>query len=347
MDKEPQFVYPMKLIPAGKDYLWGGHRLVREFGKSFDMDPVAESWECSTHPDGPSCVETMDGAAPLHTLLLAHPDYLGTHPARSMPDAAARGEIPILVKFIDAQRDLSVQVHPDDAFARKYENGQLGKSEMWYVLDAAREAQIVYGFSRQMTREKLRRAIAADRLESCLQKVPVRRDDVFFVKAGTVHAIGAGTLIVEVQESSNLTYRLYDYHRRGPDGKERELHIEKALRAADLTVSSAPRQPMRVLRYRRGYASELLCRCRYFEVRRLLVNTQTPCIAAEVVYATDESSFHVLICTEGSGELHCASGPGNRPNHVIPVCRGDTFFLPASCTPFRICGSMTMLDVNC
>ena len=334
--------YPLKLIPAGKDYLWGGTRLKTEFGKTSDLDPLAESWECSTHPDGMSLITTPDGTQTLRDVLKEHPAMLGTHPLKSMPDAASRGEIPILVKFIDARKDLSVQVHPGDDYAREHECGQLGKSEMWYVLDAAEGAALIYGFSRRMSREGLRQAIREDRLESCLQRVAVRRDDVFFVRAGTVHAIGAGTLIVEVQESSNLTYRLYDYHRKGPDGRERELHIDKALDVTDLSGAPEPRQPMRVLRYRRGYASELLCRCKYFQVRRLLVNTGEMLDAdmPAISFQTDETSFHVLICTEGAGEMTFAG-------RKTCVRRGDTFFLPAAGAPIALTGSMTLLDVKC
>lgn len=353
-------LHPFRLIPAGKDYLWGGVRLKEEFHKTSDLNPLAESWECSTHPDGMSRVPLPEGELTLRELLQRNPEYLGRHPARSMPEAAVRGELPILVKFIDAQKDLSVQVHPDDDYAREFEHGQLGKSEMWYVLDAAEDARLIYGFAHRMTQESLRRAIREDRLEACLQRVPVQKDDVFFVKAGTVHAIGAGTLIVEVQESSNLTYRLYDYHRKGADGRERELHIDKALATADLHEAAEPRQPMRVLRYRRGYASELLCRCKYFQVRRLLINAgaaedpreaarcgetspedaSTVRTAEGIPYQTDETSFHVLICTEGEGILLCAE-------EVRIVRRGDTFFVPASCDAFLIRGKMTLLDVNC
>ena len=337
-----EFIYPLKLIPAGKDYLWGGTRLKTEFGKTSDLSVLAESWECSTHPDGMSLVRTPEGTIALQEILRRHPDRLGTHPARSMPSAAARGEIPILVKFIDARENLSVQVHPDDDFARRFEKGQLGKSEMWYVLDAAEDSQLIYGFSHRMTKESLRRAVLEDRLETCLLHVPVRKDDVFFVKAGTVHAIGAGTLMVEVQESSNLTYRLYDYHRKGADGRERELHIEKALAAADLCEAAGPRQPMRVLRYRRGYASELLCRCKYFQVRRLLMNTPADPDAQmpPVRFQTDETSFHVLICIEGEGRMDSGEGTAS-------IRRGDTFFLPASGAPLSLSGTMTLLDVKC
>ena len=274
----------------------------------------------------------------LHELLQKHPEMFGTHPAKSMPEAVKRGELPVLIKFIDAASDLSVQVHPGDAYARKHENGQLGKSEMWYVVDAAPGTSLVYGFRHAMDKKKVREAIRKGELEKSLQYVPVRKDDVFFIPAGTVHAIGAGSLMVEVQESSNLTYRLYDYHRIGKDGKERPLHLEKALQVADLSAAEAPRQPMRVLNYRPGFASEFLCRCRYFEVRRLLLNTQR--IRTMASFRTDPTSFHVLICTDGCGVLSCS-------RLSMPFFRGDTFFVPAGSGEIRIHGIATLLDVNC
>ena len=139
------------------------------------------------------------------------------------------GGLPILIKLIDAKKDLSVQVHPDDAYALSHENGQRGKNEMWYVLDAAKDAALLYGFHHAVDREKLRRSIERGSIEKHLLRVPVKKDDVFYIPAGKVHAIGAGALIAEIQESSNLTYRLYDYGRVERDGKKRELHIDKAL----------------------------------------------------------------------------------------------------------------------
>ena len=222
---------PFLLTPAGKDYLWGGNRLKTEFNKEIDLVPLAETWECSTHPDGPSVIVTGRHAGKtLAELLKEHPEYLGKHPG-------TEGELPVLIKFIDAKKNLSVQVHPDDDYARKYENGQLGKTEMWYVMDAAPDAQLVYGFNHDITKEQLRQSLKDGTVEKYLQKVKIQKDDVFFIEAGTVHAIGAGALIAEIQESSNLTYRLYDYNRVGKDGKLRELHIDKALAVANLKSS--------------------------------------------------------------------------------------------------------------
>ena len=261
---------PLLLRPSGKDYLWGGNRLNDEFEKNIDMDPLAETWECSTHPDGPSYVVSGEfGGQELAEVLRAHPEYLGER---------HKGEntLPILIKFIDAKKDLSVQVHPTDEYAQENENGQLGKTEMWYVLDAGREAKLVYGLKQNCTKAEMRRAIADGTVMKYLQKVPIHKDDLFFIQAGTVHAIGAGALVAEIQENSNLTYRLYDYDRVGKDGQKRELHIDKALDVANLKSSAEPRQPLRVLKYRQGVASELLTRCAQVPAGRQLLRRGTP-----------------------------------------------------------------------
>ena len=324
---------PFLLQPACKEALWGGQKLKEHFGKQADLDNIAESWECSTHPEGPSTVTTGEHKGMLLTeVLQKYPEYLGTHPR-------SKGELPILVKFIDARQKLSVQVHPDDEYAKLYERGQLGKTEMWYVLDAAKDAKLVYGFYHDMDKKKLRHSIENGTVEKYLQKVPVHRDDVFFIEAGTVHAIGAGALIAEIQENSNLTYRLYDYNRRDKQGKLRELHVDKALDVVDLRRSSEPRQPLRVLKYQRGWASELLCRCQYFQVERMLLNTESCREMAD--FYTDKNSFQVLLCTSGCGLL-LYGGSG-----VLQFFKGDCIFVPAGSVPLKIHGSAQMLKVTC
>jgi mannose-6-phosphate isomerase len=332
--------YPFKLLPAAKDYLWGGTRLNDDFEKNIDMMPLAETWECSTHPDGPSVVATgvFQGQA-LTQVLKAHKEFLGTH-----PHAAAEGNpLPILIKFIDAKKDLSVQVHPSDEYAADYENGQLGKTEMWYVLDATKDASLVYGFNRDITEDELRKGLKEGTVGKYLQKITVEKDDVFYVEAGTVHAIGAGSLVAEIQENSNLTYRMFDYKRVDKNGQYRELHIEKAIAAAKRTRSAKPRQPMRVLKYRRGCASELLCRCRYFEVERWLLNTER--IHELVEFQTGSSSFEVLLCTQGCGILFTDDEHGMPEN--IPIFKGDCIFVPADSCKLKIHGKMQMLKVRC
>ncbi len=324
---------PFLLQPCGKDYLWGGTRLRDDFSKNIDITPFAESWECSTHPDGQSMAATgIHKGKMLGDVLKEHPEYLGTHPSDEYG-------IPILIKFIDAKKNLSVQVHPDDAYARDFENGQLGKTEMWYVLDAAPGAQLVYGFHRDLTKDMLRKCAEDGSIESYLQKVDIHKNDVFLVTPGTVHAIGAGALIAEIQESSNLTYRLYDYNRTDKNGKKRELHIDKALQVANLKSTGAPRQPMRVLKYKPGYASELLCRCRYFQVERLLINTER--LRSMYSFRTEDNSFMVLVCIDGCGVVFAQGGES------INFFKGDTIFIPADSAEITIHGQAQFLKVNC
>ena len=240
---------PFLLRPSGKDYLWGGRRLNDEFAKNINMYPLAETWECSTHPDGPSYVVSGDYIGlSLKSVLEQHPEYLGEN-------NQTKGELPILIKFIDAKKNLSVQVHPTDEYAAVNENGQLGKTEMWYVLDATKDAKLVYGLAHTIEKDKLRRSLESGKIEKYLQKIPIKKDDVFFIEAGTIHAIGEGALIAEIQENSNLTYRLYDYNRIDKNGKKRELHVDKALEVAELTRKAEPKQPLRILKYQPGMAS--------------------------------------------------------------------------------------------
>ena len=191
---------PLLLRPSGKDYLWGGSRLNDEFEKNIDLTPLAETWECSTHPDGPSYVVggAFDGQE-LAEVLRAHPEYLGER---------HKGEntLPILIKFIDAKKDLSVQVHPTDEYAQENENGQLGKTEMWYVIDADEGASLIYGFQHEVTEEILRKAVDTGTLDKHLQKIQVQKGETYFVPACTVHGIGKGNLLADIQERSNETY---------------------------------------------------------------------------------------------------------------------------------------------
>lgn len=321
---------PFMLRPSGKDYLWGGRRLNDEFEKNIQMSPLAETWECSTHPDGASYVVggEYDGME-LAQVIQAHPEYLGTHPQ-------SQGELPILIKFIDAKRDLSVQVHPTDEYAKNHENGQHGKTEMWYVLDASSDAKLVYGFQQNTDEETVRKAIAEGKIMNYLQQIPVQKDDVFFIEAGTVHAIGEGCLIAEIQENSNLTYRMYDYDREDKNGNKRPLHIDKAMEVANFQSSAEPKQPLRVLKYKQGVASELLCRCKYFEVYRMIVNTERRQI---VRYQSDGESFRVLLCVNGCGTI-------GYEQESMNFYKGDCIFVPANSVEMQIHGNARFLDVR-
>lgn len=321
---------PFLLTPAAKDYLWGGSRLNDDFGKEIDASPLAETWECSTHPDGQSTVEGML----LGEILKEHSDFLGTHPLQL---SHGKPELPILIKLIDAKADLSVQVHPDDVYALKHE-GQLGKTEMWYVLDAKPGAELIYGFNRDVDEKTVREVIEDGNIEDCLNHVEVHKNDLFYIEAGTIHAIGAGCLIAEIQESSNLTYRLYDYGRVDKNGKQRDLHIDKAVEVMNMKSSAVPRQPMRVLRYHKGAASELLSRCKYFQVERMLLNTEVH--RKMLDFRTDSNSFHALLCIDGCGSI---IGAG----YSINFFKGDCVFIPAESIPIKLHGKAQLLNVSC
>lgn len=320
---------PFLLKPSGKDYLWGGSRLNDDFAKGIDMSPLAETWECSTHPDGPSWASSgeFEGMT-LKQILDQNPEFLGH------VKPTAEGQLPILVKFIDAFNDLSVQVHPDDEYAFTHENGQLGKNEMWYVVDAMPGAELVFGLSTECTKEQVRQGIKEGTLERYLHKVKVKKNDVFYITAGTIHAIGKGALIAEIQQSSNLTYRLYDYDRKDKFGNTRALHVEKALDVSNLSGGQDARQSMRVLHYRPGFASELLCRCPYFQVERYLVRSENRLKVPVLEPCPD--SYRVLLCTEGSGIIR---GEG----FSLDFFKGDCIFVPATCPQISLQGIAQLL----
>ncbi|MDY5700420.1 MAG: type I phosphomannose isomerase catalytic subunit [Lachnospiraceae bacterium] len=324
---------PFLLEPVGKDYLWGGRRLQEDYGKCLDISPLAETWECSTHPDGISIIKSGEhSGTPLDALLKIHPEYLGTHGKNQY-------ELPILIKYIDAKEKLSIQVHPSDEYAMEYENGSLGKTEMWYVVDAGEDAELIYGFYQDTDKETVKKSLDKGTIEKYLQKIKVKKDDIFYIEAGTIHAIGADILLVEVQENSNLTYRLYDYNRVDKNGKKRELQIEKALENINYKGSDTPRQPMRVLHYEKGCASELLCRCKYFQVYRMLLNNLT--MEKSVEIQTDFTSFQVLLCLDGSISL--TDWEGQR----LDFFKGDCVFVPAQSVPMQLRGKAQLLRISC
>ncbi len=325
---------PFLLKPACKDYLWGGERLATEYGKEYGIRPLAETWECSTHPDGVSIIDSgIYKGMPLDIFIKQHPEYLGRHPVK----VSGKNELPILVKLIDAGAKASIQVHPDDEYAFKHEQGQNGKAEMWYVLDACGDSRLVYGFYQDTDVQTIENSIKSGTIEKYLRKIKVKKDDVFYIKPGCVHAIGAGMLIAEIQQNSNLTYRLYDYNRKDKEGKFRELHVKKALEVADLRGDSEPKQPMRILKYQPGCATELLCRCKYFQVERMLVNTEGRVKGVEL--SADEESFIVLMCIEGKGII--------KGRDDIHFHKGHCIFVPASCADIEITGKMQFLKIRC
>ena len=252
-----------KIHPACKQYLWGGEKLIREYGISSPKTPLAEAWVLSAHPDGDSRIsfsdmvrfsegtassegaefseETASSEGGFFSEGESFADYLKSHPDAVGSLGKAFPFFPTLIKLIDAKKALSIQVHPDDGFALSRE-GQYGKTEMWIVLEREEGAFLYFGFQKDYTEEEIRRAIEEENFPFLLCKVMVEPGDVFFIPAGTVHAIGAGILLAEVQQNSNLTYRVYDYGRKDAQGNTRELHVEKALEVMDRKQLSAYRQ---------------------------------------------------------------------------------------------------------
>jgi len=290
-----------KLIPEIKDNIWGGVRLVEEYGKITDKRPCAESWELSLHKDGECRVS--DGR-PLSELLDA--DALGSN-------AEGFEFFPMLIKFIDAKENLSVQVHPSDDYALKNENS-FGKTEMWYIVDAEPGAGIYLGFTRDVTEKEVKEAIESNTLTDIMNFFPVKKGESYFIPSGTIHAIGAGTLILEIQQNSNLTYRVYDYGRRDKNGNTRELHIEKALKV--LNYSAYKKSEM---------SGNLIGISKYFAVTKHEISGETH-------FPIDNKSFRSLSVTDGEGTFNGKE-----------ISKGDTYFVPATEKSFVLSGNMTVV----
>ncbi|MBR0511050.1 MAG: class I mannose-6-phosphate isomerase [Ruminococcus sp.] len=312
---------PFLLRSTIKDYIWGGTKLRTIFGKESDTERLAESWELSCHPDGECFISGGD----FDGMKLS--DFLNEHPEAAGSSFKSGDSFPVLVKLIDAEKDLSVQVHPDNDYARKYENDN-GKTEMWYVISADPGAELIYGFKEQLTKEEFRKAIEDNTLMDKVNRVPVRQGDVFFIKPGTLHAIGKGILIAEIQQSSNVTYRVYDYGRLGADGKPRPLHIEKALEVTN-TSPAEPKSPVYGMELD-GVVTQLLADCEYFNVNRHR-------IIKELELFADKSSFaHVLVIGGSGGELIA-------DNFTLPLTMGSSVFVPAGTGAFAIKGNCDII----
>lgn len=296
---------PLKLTAPTKDYLWGGTRLKTEYGKKSDFDKVAESWELSCHRDGESVIDggEYDGKTLSEYIAAEGRGVLGTSCARF-------DYFPILIKLIDARDNLSVQVHPDNEYALRVE-GEYGKTEMWYIIDCAEGAELIYGFRREIDRGEFKRRIAENTLLEVTNNVPVHKGDVFFIKSGTLHAIGKGILIAEIQQNSNTTYRVYDYGRVGADGKPRQLHVEKAAEVTSLTVPEGGGRPQGETVQRDGFSETLLSSCEYFNVSKLEITDRAELEAGS-------GSFNSILVLDG--EVN-ADG--------LSLKKGDSCFIPA------------------
>ena len=353
-----------KIHPACKQYLWGGEKLIREYGISSPNTPLAEAWVLSAHSDGDSRISFSEGElcskGKESSEGESFAEYLKCHPEAVGSFGKAFPFFPTLIKLIDAKKALSIQVHPDDSFALSRE-GQYGKTEMWIVLEREEGAFLYFGFQKDYTEEEIRRAIEEENFPSLLCKVMVEPGDVFFIPAGTVHAIGAGILLAEVQQNSNLTYRVYDYGRKDAQGNTRELHVEKALEVMDRKQLSAYRQEAFKKQGTKAAEEnavgkstegkdvagknvylERIGSCEYFTVDRL-------CLEDNAFYSgkLTKESFLSLLVLEGEGvfteETKCCkdmhqdgsteykqeecSSAGKKEQRFVK--KGESYFLPA------------------
>lgn len=313
----------LKLSPTIKDYIWGGTRLSREFEMVSFTDRQAEAWVLSCHGDGECIIENTDfkGRTLSDVLKNEGKDYLGTN-------CKKYENFPILIKLIDAKDNLSVQVHPDDEYALRVE-GEYGKTEAWYIMDCDDEAEIIYGFKNDITKEEFRKSIEENTLTDYVNRVKVKKGDIFFIEAGTLHAICKGILLAEVQQNSNTTYRVYDYGRL-QNGKPRELHVEKALDVTSTKALDASGKPMGETVEKDGYSETLLTKCDIFSMKRLDITEKAEVIA-------DEKSFVSLVALEGNGVVM-------HEDTCVTLYKGESLFIPACFGKVEILGSVTVLE---
>lgn len=300
----------LKLKPECKDYLWGGDKLREEYNIESDLHPLAEGWMLSTHKDGASTI--VNGEFSGKTLT----EYIAEKGKSVLGKNCEKFEdFPILIKFIDAKNNLSIQVHPSNEYALKNEK-QYGKTEMWYILEAEPEAFLYYGFKENLSKEEFKKRIENNTLTESLNAVPVKKGDMFFIPAGTLHAIGKGIVIAEIQQNSNVTYRVYDYGRVGADGKPRELHIDKAL---DVTECCSPKNDF-------DFGGHL-AKCEYFT---------TDVVTGNANGIADENSFVSILVTDGKGNLSCG-------NENFEIKKGDSYFIDANSGEWNLSGNATCL----
>lgn len=334
----------MRLEPAFKDNLWGGTKLRTVFGKKCDYDVIGESWELSAHPDGQSVI-----ASGIFTGM-----YFGEFIEKYGHDvvgwkSSSLDRFPVLIKFIDAKKDLSIQIHPDDDYALEIEN-EFGKNEMWYVVDCEPGAFLYCGLKKDSSKEEIRERIENNTITDILNKIEVHKGDCVMVKAGTIHAIGAGILICEIQQNSNCTYRMYDYDRKDKFGNKRELHIDKAIDVVDVKkykpfISDNKDVPE---------GAEVLVSCKYFECYKYVLgsdaaevdrasdiedncyNTENVRNTGKVNISVDAMSFRSVIVIDGSGKI--AVG-----NNTMDYRAGDSFFVTAGEKVINLEGTGTVI----
>lgn len=323
--KAPDLLYPLKFAPIYKQTIWGGNSISKYFHRDIPSDQVAESWELCCREDGTSIVSygALKGMSLQDLILMYGKKLLGDKVSQKCGTS-----FPLLIKIIDANENLSVQVHPDDAYAKK--NGEKnGKNELWYVLDAKDNSKLVYGIKKNVSKEDFMKAISKNEVEQTLNIVSAKPGDVFYVPAGKVHAILSGILIAEIQQNSNTTYRIYDWGRVDKDGKGRELNTSKALDVIDFQSDNQPERYSQTLN-NKEYRTEVVFRSDFFNIDKITVHQR--------YIGTVNGSFIIMMCIQGNGEILSDGGK-------CKINFGETVLLPACIGKYSICGSLTLLSI--
>jgi len=312
--------YPMTFEPVYKDYPWGGTRIPSTYHRDVPAGIYAESWEIADHPDGMSIIG--NGSMKGQTLR----EVLENDPQGIMGRRTAGTRFPLLIKLIDAKQKLSVQVHPNDETAAKF--GGEPKTEMWYLL-GDNETQVFCGLKEGVTRERFLQAVANGTSGETMRPVPVKRGDAVFVRGGRVHAIDAGCLILEIQQNSNTTYRIYDWGRMGNDGKPRELHIDQAINVINWNDTANPRVEPALLVDTDTFKCWEILTCEYFRLERLV-------FSAPLEVPLDGSTFHALFIAEGEAEISWGDESLSAP-------AGTSILIPAALPAYTLTGDATIL----
>ena len=319
-------LYPLKFNPLYKDYIWGGREL-EKLNKKLPDGIVAESWEVSTHADGEGSIsngEYKDEKLSSLVKLLGKALIGEALPKKDLE------KFPLLVKLIDANDRLSVQVHPKDEYAKLHENGEYGKNEMWYIIDAKPGAKIVYGVKAGVTRESFAKAVELDKIEECLNYMEVKAGDSVNIPAGLVHAIGKGIIIAEIQQNSNTTYRVFDYNRTDKEGHRRQLHIEKALQVIDFdNCNTTGKLKGKKTQISEAFTKEVLVANEYFTVEDLLIDGKANELA-------NGSRFLIYVCISGEGCINYKGGSEK-------IAMGESVLIPANLGEFYIEGKLQLI----
>lgn len=316
-------VYPLIFEPILKDRIWGGTKLKTDLGKTnLPTETTGESWELSAVEGDVSVVSNgIYKNKPLTDILAQYPEeVLGTKVHKQFGT-----QFPLLFKFLDANKTLSIQVHPNDELAKKRHNS-FGKTEMWYVMQADEGSRIIVGFKEKSSQEQYLEHLENKDLIEILNEVEVKKGDVFFLETGTIHAIGAGIVLAEIQQTSDITYRIYDWDRVDAQGKLRELHVEEALDAMNYNVTDAQKHYTTL-----ENKSNVMVNCPYFTTSYLPLNGSTG-------VSKDGSSFTVYICTEGEFSVEIGT-------EKYTFKKGDTILIPAVLKVFILSGEATLLEI--